>query len=91
MYWLSITDGQTDRHTDQSTVDGDSLSGSLSSGSSSFQPLRTGQVNEMELGHQRLELGLSDGVGVLAVQRLTLSSSVLLMGPRVETEVNVPT
>lgn len=45
----------------------------------------------MELGHQRLELGLSDGVSVLAVQRLTVSSSVLLLGPRVETEVNVLT
>lgn len=44
----------------------------------------------MELGHQRLELGLSDGVGMLAVQRLAVSASVLLMGPRVETEVTVP-
>lgn len=59
----------------QSTVNRDSLSGSLSCCSCAFQPLRAGQVNKVELGHQCLELGLSDGAGVHAVHLPVLSSS----------------
>ena len=62
----------------QSTVDGDSLAGSLSCSSCAFQPLRASQVHKVELGHQSLELRLGDGAGVNAVQLSILSSSVLL-------------
>lgn len=59
----------------QSTVDRDSLAGSVSSGSSAFQPLRAGQIHKVELGHQCLELRLGDGAGVHTVHFPVLSSS----------------
>ncbi len=61
----------------QSTVNGDSLAGSLSCGSCAFEPLRACQVHKVELGHQCLVLRLGDGAGVHAVQLPILSSSIL--------------
>lgn len=64
----------------QSTVNRDSLAGSLSCSSCAFQSLRAGQVHKVELGHQRLKLRLGDGARVNAVHLPVLSSSVLLEG-----------
>lgn len=47
----------------QSTVNGDSLTGSLSSGSGAFEPLRTSQVHKVEFSHQCFILWLFNGTG----------------------------
>ena len=62
----------------QSTVNRDSLAGSLSRGSRAFESLRTSQVYKVKLGHQCFELRLSDGAGVHAVNLPVLRFSILL-------------
>lgn len=64
----------------QPTVDRDSLAGSVSCGSRTFQPLRASQVHKVELRHQRFKLWLGNGACVHAVQLLILCPSILLIG-----------
>lgn len=76
----------------QSTVDGDSLFGSITCRSSSLQPLRTGQVHKVKLGCQRLvlvHLGVSIGNSIISLSFL-LNDNVMHKYKLVSQHCDIP-